>query len=218
VLDAGHEWSADGDVECRVVPLDDSAVENVGAIDPACCMVNLATPGAIEAAAALRASGVATPLWSYVTDGATAAIAIGPVDVVARPVDPDAVRARLEACAAAGANVIMVGRESAVLIPLRQGVQQAGMLVRTAWNRTQAMELTAGRRPDVVILDVAGDAAETAALVGELARWENAPRIVFVAGTTAQHEELRTALHALARDGAPLDRDALRRSAIVASR
>jgi DNA-binding response OmpR family regulator len=128
------------------------------------------------------------------------------------------VRTRLEALAPRGASVIMVGSESGILIPLRQGVQQAGMSVKTAWNRAQAVQLADTVQPDVVIVDVASETAETALLLCDLARRAHAPRLVLVVGTPAHQDELRTALVARTRDADAIERTALLRAAAASTR
>jgi hypothetical protein len=62
-------------------------------------------------------------------------------DVVTRPIDPESAGRQLAALASPGANVIMAGCESATQIPLRQSLSQAGLSVRTAWDRKQAVDL-----------------------------------------------------------------------------
>jgi CheY-like chemotaxis protein len=215
VIDTAGTWPSDGSVGAHVLAPGDATCGRVRELAPACCLVNLGEAGAIEAAAALRAGDLDTPLFGYVADH-TNAIALGIVDVVTRPVDPERVRARLAALASHGANVIMVGSESGILIPLRQGVQQAGMSVKTAWNRTQAVQLADTVNPDIVIIDVASE-RECAALLCDLGRRAPAPKLVLVLGTPAQQDELRAALIAQA-GASTVDRTALLHAAIAAAR
>ncbi len=216
VIDASDAWPSDDAVTAHVLTLAEANPDLLRELAPACCIVNLAEPGAIEAVAAVRAGNVATPFFACVA-GDTQAIALGRFDVVTRPVDPERVRTRLEALAPQGASVIMVGSESGILIPLRQGVQQAGMSVKTAWNRSQAIQLADTVRPDVVIVDVASETTETAALLYDLARRDRAPRLVLVVGTPAHQEELRAALVAR-RDGDAIERTALLQAAVASTR
>jgi CheY-like chemotaxis protein len=208
VVDGTSAWSGDDAVTTHVLSPAEATPDRIRELAPACGVVNLADAGAFDAVVALRAADVALPLYGCVADGLHA-LALGRVDVVTRPVDPERVRVRLEALAPRGANVIMVGSESGILIPLRQGVQQAGMSVRTAWNRAQAVQLADTVHPDVVIVDVAAEAAEAADLLCDLARRPNAPTLVLVVGTPAHQDELRTALVAKTRDAAVVDRTAL---------
>jgi CheY-like chemotaxis protein len=208
VVDGTSAWSGDDAVTTHVLSPAEATPDRIRELAPACGVVNLADAGAFDAVVALRAADVALPLYGCVADGLHA-LALGRVDVVTRPVDPERVRVRLEALAPRGANVIMVGSESGILIPLRQGVQQAGMSVRTAWNRAQAVQLADTVHPDVVIVDVAAEATEAADLLCDLARRPNAPTLVLVVGTPAHQDELRTALLAKTRDAAVVDRTAL---------
>src|SRR5262249_39090585 len=159
----------------------------------------------------LRAGDVDAPLFGCIGDGAHV-VALGRIDVLSRPVDPDRVRARLQALAVGG-NVVMVGSESGILIPLRQGVQQAGMSVKTAWNRVQARGLAAPLRRAVVSVAVAWGPGACAALLCEPARRGAAPRLVLVLGPPAQHDELRAALIACTRGAPAVDGAALLRVA-----
>lgn len=208
-LDAGGGW--DG---AETVTPDAGAAERIRELAPTACLANLATPGVLPALVTLRAANDATPIVACaVAPGADAGLALGPFDVLTRPVDPERVRAQIEPLAPAKATVVMVGSESAILIPLRQGLLALGMSVRTAWNRQQALELADSVRPDVVIVDLASEAAGGAALVDELAGRDRAPRIVLVAAGTTQHDAFATDLATHARSGTVACNDLLRGAA-----
>jgi hypothetical protein len=151
-----------------VLPLDaEAAAARVRELDPACCLVNVASPAALTTARALRADGIRTPLWGCVA-GADGGVAIGPIDVLARPIAADGVQAQLGDALPAGTKVVAVGSESGTLIPLRQGLLAGGASVRVAWNCAQATDLVASTRPHVLVLDLAQPPAETAAFVAAL--------------------------------------------------
>jgi hypothetical protein len=80
----------------------------------------------------------------------------------------------------------MVGSDGSALMPVREGLLQGGMSVRTAWNVTQARQLATGA--NVVIVDVASESAAVAQFVVELAAREPAPLIVLIPGLP-QHQK-----------------------------
>jgi len=194
ILDEPTPWEA---LEAQVVPLGTDACDRVRELAPDACVVNLAAPGALATAVALRSAGVTVPFWACAIPAeGDRAWPLGRFDVVTRPVAPESVRQQLAELAPAGANVIMVGSESATQIPLRQGLLQAGMSVRTAWDRKQAGELADAVQPDVVIVDLASEAAGGVDLIVDLAGRERPPLLVVVPGTAQQIDALATALAA----------------------
>jgi CheY-like chemotaxis protein len=214
VLDAPEAWNALDACDARIVPLGADACDRVRELAPDACVVNLAAPDALATAVALRTAGLTVPFYACaIASNGERAWPLGPFDVVLRPVDPEIVRTQLASRAPAGANVIMVGSDSATQLPLRQGLLQAGMSVRTAWDRKQAGDLADAVHPDVVIVDLASDAAGGADLIVDLAKRDQPPLIVVVPGTAPQLAALATALAAHAGDHGTIDRAALVRNA-----
>jgi CheY-like chemotaxis protein len=209
VLDTFDGWSLD---VLRVTP-STNAHDYVRELAPSRCLVNVGAPGALDTVVELRRAGVATPLWGFAMAPDTAALAIGRFDVIVRPVDPARVRAQLGPLVARDGNVIMVGSESATLMPLREGLTQMGLSVRTAWNPAQAVELAEAVEPDVVVIDLGTAAAGAAELVVELSRRDRPPAIVFVPGTAEYLEVLAAAVGA---HGTPIDREGFVRAAATA--
>ena len=212
VFDADDSWDAPCGVTTHHMPLGPEACDRVRELDPACGVVNLAAPGALATVVALRIAKITTPLWGCAI-GASGGVTLGRFDVIARPVDAEAVRTQLEGRVPAGANVITVGSDSSTLIPLRQGLLQGGMSVRTAWNRQQAADLAASVHPDVVILDLASDTAGLADFVVELTRCATPPLVVLVPATPQHLDDFGAAL-AQCGDGTPLARTDLVEAAI----
>jgi DNA-binding response OmpR family regulator len=195
VLDANAAWHGPDAIVAHAVEPDAAAADRIRELAPSACLANLATPGVLPVLVALREANDATPIVACaVAPGTDAGLAFGSFDVLTRPVDPEHVRRQVERLAPAKATVVMVGSESAILIPLRQGLLALGATVRTAWNRQQAIDLADSVRPDVVIVDLASEAAGGAALVAELAQRDGAPRIVLVAAGATQHDALATEL------------------------
>ena len=88
----------------------------------------------------------------------------------------------------------MVGCESATQIPLRQGLSQAGLSVRTAWDRKQASDLADTVQPAIAIVDLASDAAGGFELVVDLMSRPQPPLIVVVPGSDAQNQAFEAAV------------------------
>ena len=217
VLDGAAAWPAPEGVTTHHVPLDAETGDRVRELDPACCLVNLAAPGALATLASLRVAKITTPFWGCaIGDGADSGVVLGAFDVIPRPVDADAVHTQLEGRVPAAANVITVGSDSSTLIPLRQGLLQGGMTVRTAWNRQQAADLSTVVFPDVLILDLASDPSGLAAFVVELGRRERPPLIVLVPGAP-QHVDAFGAALAQCATATTADRDGLLQSAAISA-
>ena len=191
IIDATEGWEAPVGVEAHALPARPEVCDRVNELTPDCCVVNIAAPGAVEAAVALRAAKIATPLWCCVADG-DRALSLGRFEVIARPIDPQSVHAQLAPLAPQGAKVIMVGSDGAALIPLREGLLQGGMLVRTAWNLKQASDLAAGA--NVVILDLASESAAAGKFIVDLAARENAPLIVLIPGLEKHQKDFVSGL------------------------
>jgi CheY-like chemotaxis protein len=132
---------------------------------------------------------------------------LGRFDVVTRPIDPESAGRQLAALASPGANVIMVGCESATQIPLRQGLSQAGLSVRTAWDRNQAGDLADTVQPAIAIVDLGSETAGGFELIVDLMNRPQPPLIVVVPGSDAQNQAFETAIARHAACAAPSQRD-----------
>jgi CheY-like chemotaxis protein len=218
ILDGSPAWHAS--VASNVVPPDDDACERIRAIAPDVCIVNLAAKGALAGAAAMRTGGIGTPLWGCaIAANGERAWMLGRFDVVTKPVDPESAGRQLAALASPGANVVMVGCESATQIPLRQGLSQAGLSVRTAWDRKQAGDLADTVQPAIAIVDLGSEAAGGFELVVDLMNRPQPPLIVVVRGSDAQNEAFETAIsrHAVTRGTAERSEVLAQAAASVAS-
>jgi len=190
VLDASGAWE-----KADVLAPNPEAVERVREIAPGACVVNLAAPGAIATAVALRVAKLDVPLWGcIVASEAPGGAVVGRFEVLARPVDPAAVHAQLGAIAPPSARVVAVGSDAGVLLPLRQGLSKAGISVRTAWDFKQAAMLVDAAMPDVVVLDLAQPAVAAAEFVARLLPVETPPLLVLVPGAAKDLDEFAGAL------------------------
>jgi hypothetical protein len=183
ILDAQLEWPAVTGLDVHVLAPNQPVIARLKELAPGRCLVNLGAPSAVEAAAAIRASGLTMSLWGCVAaaDG-DRGFWVGVLDVLARPLDPDMVRAQLVGVAPKSARILAVGSDSETFIPLRQGLMKAGMSVSIAWDLKQAGELMEIVHPHVVVLDLALPARRAAAFVVELARAAAPPALIVIPG------------------------------------
>jgi hypothetical protein len=194
ILDASTDWSTETGAASVIQP-NGGTCELIRTLAPDVCIVNLAAKGTLDCVAALRTGGVTVPLWGVgIAVNGELAWPLGRFDVVTRPVDPESAGRQLAALAKAGANVIMAGCESATQIPLRQGLSQAGLSVRTAWDRKQAVDLADTVRPAIAIVDLASEAVGGFELIVDLIDRAEPPLIVVVPGSAAQNQAFETAV------------------------
>jgi chromosome segregation ATPase len=187
ILDTGGDWAATGGAEIIVVRPDEQVVSQFGAIEAGRCVVNLAAPGAIAAAAALRAAGVPIALWGTIfAADADRGLSLGQIEVLTRPIDADLVRSQCVTIAPKSARILAIGSDSSTFIGLRQGLMKAGMSVSIAWDLKQATELMEIVRPHMIVLDLALPSRGAAALVTQLARVEKPPVLVLLPGSGEQ--------------------------------
>ncbi len=187
VLDTTPSWPSTAGAEVHVLPLGDDLVGRIGELGVGRCLVNLAAPGAIAAAAALRTAGVALPLWgTIVVANGERGLGLGQIEVLTRPIDPDLVRSQCVTVAPKNARMLAIGSDSSTFIPLRQGLIKAGMSVSIAWDLKQASELMEIVRPHMIILDLLLPARGAAAFVIDLARLETPPVLAVLPGSAEQ--------------------------------
>jgi len=183
VLDAAGRWEASAtNRRIAVVAVDGDAVGRASDLDPADVLVNLAQPRALTIATQLRAAGAAR-FWGCMADAAAGhGVLLGPVEPVARPLDPDSVLAQLERHGTRSGRVLTVGEDVDAFISLRQALIRRRMSVSMAWNAKQAVDLLPMVRPDVVVLDLGLAPGDASPVVGLLAASTPPPVTVLVAG------------------------------------
>jgi hypothetical protein len=220
ILDDSTAWRTETGAASVIQP-NGGTCELIRTLAPDVCIVNLAAKGALDGVAALRTGGLTVPLWGVaIAANGERAWPLGRFDVVTRPVDPESAGRQLAALAKPGANVVMAGCESATQIPLRQGLSQAGLAVRTAWDRKQAVDLADTVRPAIVIVDLASEAVGGFDLIVELIDRAEPPLIVVVPGTAAQNQAFEEAVarHANARGAVTRDEVIERATGSIAPR
>jgi chromosome segregation ATPase len=187
VLDTGPAWPSAAGADVHVLAPGDDVVGRIGELGAGRCIVNLAAPGAIAAAATLRTAGVALPLWgTIVVANGERGLGLGQIEVLTRPIDPDLVRSQCVNVAPKNARILAIGSDSSTFIALRQGLIKAGMSVSIAWDLKQATELMEIVRPHMIVLDLALPPRGAAAMVAELARLETTPVLAVLPGSPEQ--------------------------------
>ena len=183
VVDAGGVWPAagPGGEDVSVISPADLA-GRLEELAPGCVVANLAAPGALEAIAALRASGWTMPVRGCLA--ATAhAVPLGPVEVIRRPLDGEAIQRALGAHAGRGARVLIVGTDVDFFAALREALGRRGLSVSMAWDAHHVDDLLAMVRPDVALIDLALGSRDVRPIVARLAAVDPVPTAVLVLGT-----------------------------------
>src|SRR5439155_10165932 len=117
--------------------------------------------------AALRAAGWTTPVRGCLA--ATAhAVPLGPVEVIRRPLDGEAIQRALSAHAGRGARVLIVGTDVDFFAALREALGRRGLSVSMAWDAHHVDDLLAMVRPDVALIDLALGSRDVRPIVARL--------------------------------------------------
>jgi DNA-binding response OmpR family regulator len=157
VLDAEPIWdgeSRDGRRVVTVAPGDDVA-SRIAELMPDRIVVNLVPPKMLGTLVTLRRAGCTAPFWACLADVAAGrGVAVGMVEVAARPLDPDAVLASLGALAARGTRLVTIGDDVEGLVSLRHTLVRVGMAVSMGWDAKHAADLVPMVRPAAVVIDL----------------------------------------------------------------
>jgi CheY-like chemotaxis protein len=147
-------------------------------------VVNLASPNALAAVAALRSADFTARLWGCLADASSGrALPLGTIDAATRPLDPEAVLVSLARYACSGTSVVTVGSDVDAFVSLRQTLARQGISVSMAWNARQAADLLPKLRPDVLLLDLDLPAEDAAGLVAGLGACDPVPTLVLIVGS-----------------------------------
>ena len=211
VVDGDPTWetiSLDGH-QVAVFPPGEDLIQRLAGVEPSRIVLNLAAPNALEALAAIRASGSRTRVWGCLAVPAIdRALPVGMVEPSSRPLDPDAILEALGPHAGRGIRVVTAGADVDALMSLRQALARRGMSVSMAWDGKQASELVGVVRPEVMVVDLDLPRREGYVIVAGLGAVDPLPITVLVPGT----EDPATAFAAVLADPAhagralPLDR------------
>jgi ActR/RegA family two-component response regulator len=140
-------------------------------------LVNLVSPGALDALSALRAAGsVLSPHGCLAAPGGSEILFLGRVEVLSAPLDPEHVVGLIDQ---PGRRVLMAGDDAERMITLRQRLTRAGMSVSIAWDAKQAEGLLGMLVPQVAVVDL-GLPRGGHALVARLGGLKQAPLVVLV--------------------------------------
>jgi CheY-like chemotaxis protein len=196
VLDADAAWSSvavTGHEVLVVSPGD--APTRLPDLGPGRILVNLASAGALGALGELRDAGVTGAAWGCLADASSGrGLSLARIEVVGRPLDPDAILVALAGQATRGTRVVTVGDDVDAFVSLRQALAREGMSVSMAWNAKQAADLLPMVRPAVVVLDMELPGRDGAGIVAQLSAIEPIPALVFIVGTADSAQSLAAVL------------------------
>jgi CheY-like chemotaxis protein len=184
VLDGEPAWNdlAIAGHDVVVVRPGADSVSRVASLDPSCIVANLAAPGALTALTALRAQGSTTRVWACIADApADRALALGAVEPVVGPIDPDLVIRSLGEYATKNGRVVTAGANVDALMSLRQALSRRRVSVSMAWDAKQANEMLGMVRPHAVVVDMSMPKRDGCAIVASLAALDPIPLTVLVA-------------------------------------
>ncbi len=185
VIDSERTWSGIGIVghDVAVIRPGANSVSSVTELSPVRIIANLAAPGAITALLALRAGGSTTRFWGCIADASSdRAIALGAIEPVVGPIDPDAVVAALGSYAGRDGRIVTTGADVDALMSLRQALSRRRASVSMAWDAKQAREMLGVVRPHAVVVDMSMPKRDGCAIVSALAALDPLPLVVLVAG------------------------------------
>lgn len=162
-------------------------------------VVNLAAPGALTAMVDLRKAGVTTPFWGCLVDASgTKALALGPVEVLEVPLDPEQAMEALGPASGRAGRVITAGADVDALMSLRQALSRRQASVSMAWDAKQVVDLLAVAQPHALVADLDLPRRDGYAIVAAVAGCKVPPRLLLVGGD----EHTTTALAGITRDPA----------------
>ena len=192
VVDTDPSWTEMSGDKADVVVLEPTAslAAKFGELGIDTGIVNLATPGALQALTDLRAEGVTVPVIGCIAaPGAPNAILLGPVEAVARPPDPEALVTIISRYTSRGTRIVTAGKDANTFISVRQALTRVGMSVSIAWDAKQAEDLLPMVRPQVVVLDLALPPRGGCAIACSLADYKPTPLLVLIAGEAEPGDE-----------------------------
>lgn len=153
IVDADAAWERLAIAGHRLIRVPPKELHRLSTEEPAFTIVNLATPGGLDAVAAWP-HGARKPPWGCVTVPGSEHVVLLRGTVVAhalRPADPIAVHVRRRRRAA---RVVAAGENAGALLALRSVLDADGMGVSLAWDALQAQDLCDLVHPHVVVLDL----------------------------------------------------------------
>jgi CheY-like chemotaxis protein len=118
-------------------------------------LVNLGAAHALDTLITLRAAGITTPCFGCIrAPNQPRALAVGRLEAIPPPLDPDSLLTALAGTFARGTRVVTAGADVDGLISLRQALSRLGASVSMAWDAKQVADLIAMVRPEVAIIDL----------------------------------------------------------------
>jgi CheY-like chemotaxis protein len=191
VLDGDQGWRGIGleGHDVAVVKPGATSVTPIQELAPTRILANLTAPGSLTALLALRAGGFRERLWGCIASVSTdTAIALGAIEPVVGPIDPDAIIAALGSYASREGRIVTAGADVDALMSLRQALSRRRTSVSMAWDAKQAREMLGVVRPHAVVVDLGMPKRDGCAIVAATASLDPVPLLVLVtsaAGDTA---------------------------------
>ena len=221
VVDSNPRWGQTTlhGVEVSHVAPHENAYGAIAKADADRALVNLAVPGVLETMAACRENGVTVPFCGFLADpDGERGLALGFVELVPGPVDPDDVLVALQTYGPRGTRVLTAGGDADAFISLRQALSRQGMSVSMAWDGKQAQDLLSMVQPEVVVVDLDLPPKGGLHLIVSLLDGDRIPMVVAIPGKTNLAASAATLLKSSAMTArlATLDRllDRVRTSAL----
>jgi CheY-like chemotaxis protein len=184
IIDGSAAWdgSALGKRRVAILTAVDDRLAALDALTSGPALLNLAAPGALLAAAAVRAAGRSTRFLGYLAaPGADRGLGLGTIEITTRPMDPESVLAMLRDHVTRGTRLLTAGADADAFMSLRQGLSRQGASVSMAWDANQAADLLATVRPAVAVIDLDLPPRGAHALVAALTDLTPAPTLVLIA-------------------------------------
>jgi chromosome segregation ATPase/CheY-like chemotaxis protein len=185
VIDSNPRWADTTlhGVEVLQVAPHANAYGAIAKADADRALVNLAVPDVLETMAACRENGVTVPFCGCLADpDGERGLALGFVELVPGPVDPDDVLVALQTYGPRGTRVLTAGGDADAFISLRQALSRQGMSVSMAWDGKQAQDLLSMVQPEVVVVDLDLPPKGGLHLIVSLLDGERVPMVVAIPG------------------------------------
>jgi len=184
ILDDAPVWPADAPENSRVVVLHpESAADDLRSRSATRVIVNLASPGTLEALGRLAHTGVHDEAWGCIArPDRDELLHVGRLKPVCFPVDPEAVATSFERNELNQTRVLAVASSVDTVLALRKALSDRGASVSVAWSAKQALDLIPMLRPQIAVIELAVALREGAEAVVLLTRAEKPPTFVFLPG------------------------------------
>lgn len=192
VFDLDMSWSTLATSVSRVAV---AAPESAESLDPtsAQLVVNLGTPGAFDAIAALQRRA---KVWGVINSEAKdRCLPVGQVVVAAAGHELSALRAITPHSGRRRPTILLVGGEVDPTIALWANLTREGLSVTVAWDSAQVSDLIEMVAPDAVVIGAGGMPRGGAGFLGRLPGLRRPPTLVLLPGDDAERFAIALRAH-----------------------